>query len=101
MAQLQLHATGTDRADERKAKLEVRVKPLRAESISSAVEVGDDVFKIKLHEIRKHEAVMQVGAPGNQLLPIWLAPELGDEGAYPAIFGGECFEGGGGGAAST
>src|SRR5277367_5098862 len=78
---------GTDRADVRKAELEVRIKPLDAEGISSAVEVGYHVCKIELHEVRKHEAIVQAGSPRDQLLPVGLAPELGDERPYQQLLG--------------
>src|ERR1700679_2710202 len=59
VTQLQLDAARGDRANERKAKLEVGSEPFAAETISSSIEIAHHIFPVKLHEMGKHEAIVQ------------------------------------------
>ena len=63
------------------AEFEVRGEPVVLQRIAMVLEVADDVAKIFLHEMRKHEAVVQFDAPADEFLLVGSFPETGDQGA--------------------
>src|SRR5258706_522467 len=68
-------------ADARETELEVRSEPLELERIPGVAQITDYVLEIRLAEVREHPAIMDVGAPANEAVPVWLAPEFADESA--------------------
>src|SRR5207244_2906329 len=74
-------------ADARKAKLEMRRKPVELERIPRVAQIAEDVLEVRLAEMRQHPAVMEVGAPAHEAVPVWLAPELADESAQQEMLG--------------
>src|SRR5450755_2545664 len=67
------------RTDQRKSKFKVRREPFVFEGIASFTKLLDNILKIALDEMRKHETIVQRSLPVDQLAPVWLFPELGDQ----------------------
>src|ERR1700692_3376996 len=87
MAQFQMDAARGHGTNGGKAELEVGSEPVTAKSVSSPVQIFDDILPIRLHEMRQHEAVVQAVSPGNEFLPVWLPPELRDQRPYQELLG--------------
>ena len=49
------------------------------------MQVADDVFEIGLAKVRQHPAIVDVGAPPHEAVPVGLAPELANESAQEEV----------------
>ncbi len=61
-------------SDERKAKLEVRSKPVLLERVAGFAQLVEHFLKVLRDEMRQHETIVQGRAPADRPLAIWLFP---------------------------
>ena len=62
-------------------------EPFGPHGISTGVQFGQDIVKILLHEMREHEAVVNLGAPADEALLVGVLPESGDHRAKQEMLG--------------
>ncbi len=66
LPQLKFDSLRRDRADLRKAKLEVRSKPLLLEVVARPAQLAEHIEKVAPDKMRQHKTVMQRRAPTDQ-----------------------------------
>jgi len=66
MTQFEFHSVRGDGPDLRKAKFQMRIKPLVLEVAPRQSQPGEHLAKIPPDELRQHKAVVQRGAPADQ-----------------------------------
>jgi hypothetical protein len=81
LPEFQLDASLFDPDVQRKAKLKMRIEPFHAQWIAGFVQVGNNVLKVLMHEVREHETVVNLRAPSNQLAAVRPLPQMSDQGA--------------------
>src|ERR1035438_7465887 len=75
MTELQFDPLRSDRPDLRKAKLQVRSKPLLLEVVVGPAQVGEHIGKVAPDKVRQHKTVMERGAPTDQASFEWTFPK--------------------------
>ena len=63
MAQLKTDALGDKAAMQREAEFEMRREPFALHRITGVTQLTDHIVEILFHEMRQHEAIMQLGSP--------------------------------------
>ena len=84
-AQGQLDAARLDLTDQRKAELEMRLKPGHVEGVTALFQLGQHVLKVHADKAGEQKAVMQLGPPARELAAVGLAPEAGDQRAQQQL----------------
>ena len=85
LPQFDMDAAPRDRTVHREPELQVRREPLRLHRIPAPPEIGEDVAEIVGHEVRQHEAIVELRVPANQRLIVGGLPEAGNERAQQEL----------------
>ncbi len=85
LPQLDLDAVVSHRAVDREAELEMRREPFQLDGEARLAQLRDHVLEVLPNELGQHEAVVKLGAPGNELALEGLLPEPGDQRAQEKL----------------
>ncbi len=85
LPQFDVDALRRDRSVERETELQVRREPLWLQREAVPAEIAEDILEVLGHEVRQHEAVVQLRVPANQRLIVGALPEAGDERAQEQL----------------
>src|ERR1022692_1478063 len=75
LTQFEFDSLHSDRPDLRKAKLQLRSKPLLLEIVAGSAQAGEHIGKVAPDKMWQHKAVMKHGAPTDQAAFEWTFPK--------------------------